>query len=53
MVLKWDKAHEEKGKNTKFQIMWLRPFQIVEQICPSTFLLQDLLGKRDSLLVNG
>ena len=35
LVLKWDKAHEEKGKHTKFQKMWLGPFQIVEVIGPS------------------
>ena len=53
LVLKWDKAHEEKGKHTKFQRMWLGPFQIVEVLGPSTFALQDLVGKRDSLPVNG
>eukprot|EP00253_Pinus_taeda_P014621 PITA_14621 len=53
LVLKWDKAHEDKGKHTKFQKMWLRPFQISEKIDPSTFILQDLSGKRDSLPVNG
>eukprot|EP00253_Pinus_taeda_P022331 PITA_22331 len=26
LVLKWDKAHEDKGKHTKFQKMWLGPF---------------------------
>ena len=53
LVLKWDKAHEEKGKHTKFQKLWLGPFQIVEFIGPSTFVLQDLAGRRDSLPVNG
>ena len=53
LVLKWDKAREEKGKHTKFQRMWLGPFQIVEVLGPSTFVLQDLAGKRDSLPVNG
>ena len=53
LVLKWDKVHEEKGKHTKFQIMWLGPFQIVEVIGPSTFVLQDLAGKRDPLPING
>ena len=52
-VLKWDKAHEDKGKHTKFQKMWLGPFKISEKIGPSTFILQDLSGKRDSLPVNG
>ena len=53
LVLKWDKAHEEKGKHMKFQKMWLGPFQIVEVIGPSTFVLQDLAGKRDPLPING
>ena len=52
LVLKWDKAHEEKGKHTKFQRMWLGPFQIAEVIGPSTFMLQYLTGKRESFLVN-
>ena len=26
LVLKWDKAHEEKGKHSKFQKLWLGPF---------------------------
>eukprot|EP00253_Pinus_taeda_P010355 PITA_10355 len=53
LVLKWDKAHEDKGKHTKFQKMWLGPFQIYEKIGHSTFMLQDLSGLRDSLPVNG
>ena len=38
LVLKWDKAHEDNGKHTKFQKMWLGPFQIIEKIGPSTFI---------------
>ena len=53
LVLKWGKAHEEKGKHTKFQRLWLGPFQIIEKIGPSTFILQDLSGRIDSLPVNG
>eukprot|EP00253_Pinus_taeda_P019582 PITA_19582 len=53
LVLKWDKAHEDKGKHTKFQKMWLGPFHICEKIGHSTFILQDLSGLRDSLPVNG
>eukprot|EP00253_Pinus_taeda_P027377 PITA_27377 len=30
LVLKWDKAHEDKGKHTKFQKMWLGPFRSVK-----------------------
>jgi len=33
--------------------MWFGPFQIVEIIGPSTFMLQDLAGKREPLPVNG
>ena len=53
LVLKWDKAHEDKGKHTKFQKMWLGPFQIVEKIGSLMFILQDLTGKRESLPMNG
>eukprot|EP00253_Pinus_taeda_P028415 PITA_28415 len=53
LVLKWDKAHEDNGKHTKFQKMWLGQFQICEKIGHSTFMLQDLSGLRDSLPVNG
>ena len=53
LVLKWDKAHEDKGKHTKFQKMWLGPFQINEKIGHSMLILQDLSGKRDFLPVNG
>eukprot|EP00253_Pinus_taeda_P029459 PITA_29459 len=53
LVMKWDKSHEDKGKHTKFQKMWLGLFQICEKIGHSTFMLQDLSGLRDSLPVNG
>ena len=53
LVLTWDKAHEEKSKHTKFQRLWLGPFQIIEKIGLSTFLLQDLSSNKDSLPVNG
>ena len=39
LVLKWDKVHEDKGKHAKFQKLWLGPFQIIEKIGPSTFIL--------------
>ena len=53
LVLKWDKAHEDKGKHSKFQKLWLGPFQICEKVGHSTFILQNLSGVRDSLPVNG
>ena len=39
LVLKWDKAHEDKGKHSKFQKLWLGPFQICEKVGHSTFIL--------------
>jgi hypothetical protein len=53
LVLKWDKAHEEKGKHTKFQHLWLGPFQIAKKLGPSTYILQSLNGEVENLLVNG
>ena len=26
LVLKWDHPHDEKGKHTKFQQLWIGPF---------------------------
>ena len=31
LVLKWDHPHDEKGKHTKFQQLWVGPFQIAGQ----------------------
>jgi hypothetical protein len=53
LVLKWDKAHEEKGKHTKFQHLWLGPFLIAKKLGPSTFILQTLNGEIENLPVNG
>ena len=52
LVLKWDKEHEDKGKYTKFQCLWLGPFIITEKLGPSTFRLQTLEGDIDNLPVN-
>jgi hypothetical protein len=51
--LKWDKSHEEKKKHTKFQHIWLGPFQIAKKLGPSTYILQSLNGEVENLLVNG
>ena len=53
LVLKWDKAHKDKGDHTKFQKLWLDPFVISEKIGPSTFRLQTLEGQSETFLVNG
>ena len=53
LVLKWDKEHEDRGKHTKFQCLWLGPFIITEKLGPSTFRLQTLEGDIENLPVNG
>jgi hypothetical protein len=53
LVLKWDKAHEEKGKHSKFQKLWLGPSQVAQKIGPSTFILKNLEGIEELLPVNG
>ena len=53
LVLKWDHLHDEKGKHTKFQQLWVGPFHISAKIGPSTYKLQDLQGWEENLLVNG
>ena len=48
-VLKWDHLHDEKGKHTKFQRLWVGPFLIASNIGPSTYKLQDLQGWEENL----
>ena len=45
--------HDEKGKHTKFQQLWIGPFQIAEKLGPSTYKLQYLQGWEENLPVNG
>ena len=42
LVLKWDKASEARGKHSKFQNLWLGPYEIVEKIRDVTYRLQSL-----------
>jgi len=53
LVLKWDKAHEEKCKHLMFQKLWLGHFQVAQKIGPSTFILKTLEGIEESLPING
>ena len=53
LVLKWDHPHDEKGKNTKFKQLWIGPFQVTENLGPSTYKLQDLQEWEENLPVNG
>lgn len=36
LVLKWDKPHEDKGKHTKFQSLWIFPYIVHEKLGPHT-----------------
>jgi hypothetical protein len=53
LVLKWDKPHEDKGKHSKFQQLWLGPFMIKEKIGQGTYHLQNIEGDIDLLPING
>eukprot|EP00253_Pinus_taeda_P004335 PITA_04335 len=52
LVLKWDKAHEDKGKHTEFQSLWIGPYIVHEKLGQYTYRLQSLDEKIDSLPVN-
>ena len=53
LVLKWDHLHDEKGKHTKFQHLWIGPFQIAEKLGLLIYKLQDLQGWEENLPING
>ena len=53
LFLKWDHLHDEKGKHTKIQQLWVCPFLIASNLGPSTYKLQDLQGWEENLPVNG
>jgi len=42
LVLKWDKAHEDKGEHSKFYRLWIGPFIVTKKIGRNTFCLQTL-----------
>jgi hypothetical protein len=53
LVLKWGKTHEDKGKHSKFQQLWLGPFIVNEKIGLGTYILQNLEGDVYLLPING
>jgi hypothetical protein len=53
LVLKWDRENEPKGKHSKFQNLWLRPFQVTKKIGVVTYRLKNLRGEPDALPMNG
>jgi hypothetical protein len=52
LVLKWDKASEAKGKHSKFQKLWLGPYEIAKKISDATYRLQSLQGDLENLPIN-
>ena len=53
LVLKWDKAHKERWKHTKFQSLWIGPYTVHEKLGQYTYRLQSLDRNIESLPVNG
>jgi hypothetical protein len=39
LMLKWDAPRQEKGKHSKFDALWLRPFKIIEVFSNNTYRL--------------
>ena len=42
LVLKWDRENKPKGKHSKFQNLWLGPFQVADKIGAGTYRLHNL-----------
>ena len=42
LVLLWDKVKEKLGNHTKFQCLWIGPYQIMEILKEKTFRLNSL-----------
>ena len=52
-VLLWDSTHAERGRNYKFQKLWLVPFKIAYVIGTNSYLLKDMDERRFSYSTNG
>lgn len=52
LVLKWDKLTEPKAKHTRFQCLWMGPFQVIENTGQGTYRLKTLQGETEKLTVN-
>ena len=42
LVLKWDASRQDKGKQGKFEALWVDPFKISEVFSNNTFKLQNM-----------
>ena len=52
LALKWNKASKARGKHSKFENIWLGPYEIVEKIKDATYKLQSLKGDLENLPIN-
>jgi hypothetical protein len=53
LVLLWEKRREKSGDHSKFDSLWLGPFNVHASVGPNTFQLVDLDGDVMQLHVNG
>jgi hypothetical protein len=52
LVLLWNKAKEKPSFHTKFEALWIGPYQIQKIIGYNSYLLKNMKGIIQSLLVN-
>jgi len=52
-VLMWDLAHIDRGRHSKFQKLWLGPFNIAFILGASSYILKDLQERLFSYNTNG
>lgn len=51
-MLLWDNRHKEKGKNGKFDALWMCPYSIDIRIGDHALFLKDIYGELLDFLVN-
>jgi hypothetical protein len=52
-VLLWDSVHADRGSHSKFQKLWLGPFNITFVLGTNSYILKDLQGRFFSYSTNG
>lgn len=52
LVFKWEKSHEDKGKHTNFESLWISPYIVHEKLGPHMYHLQSLEQRIGNIPVN-
>jgi hypothetical protein len=52
-VLLWDSTHDDRGRHSKFQKLWLGPFKIAFVLGANSYILKDLQERLFSYSTNG